>query len=677
MKVTKIKAIYKKEILDLLRDKKTLIMMLLVPLLLYPLIMVCTLFISSAISNNMQSSEYKIAIRETEGVSYDRDTLVKMLEDTTDGLEYHLAVVESEKPEEQLASEEIDAYIVVENEGNKLVFDVCYLSSINRSSTVSDMIGDKLELFGEYREETFLNEMNLDADYIMNSVKVNWSDFSNKEEQLGSILGTILPFILISSILMGALYPAIDTTSGEKERGTLETVLTLPVRNDELIMGKFLAVATITVASAFLNLVSMGIMAAFLYNIMSSSSEEMTAIELVGFIPVVLIVILCIVTFSLFLSAITMCVTAFAKSFKEANNYSTPLLLVVMLSGYICFIPNIEFNGIIASIPVVNICLLVKNLLLFKYNISLIAIVLVTNVAYAILAIWALSKVYNSEDVLFGEGGVSLQIFTNRKELKKGGVPNFSDAILVAAISLLLYLYVGTLVQLKSLMGGLLVNQLIIIGIPVLVAWYTKKDFKSTFSLKMPKMTGVLGAVCLEVSAYILVLLLSAGLVKLFLHDLEGLNQGFTMLLDGMPFVGALLVMAFIPSVCEEVLFRGYIWSATKNKFRAIPAMLLVGALFGIFHMSISKFFTTGLLGVVFCYVVYKSGSIALACLMHFMNNAFSVVMAYYGEEVQKIMPVLFKETLEVKEIVVMLLVAAIFGVAGCALLQVGGRRRN
>ena len=675
MKFAKIKAIYKKEILDLLRDKKTLIMMVLVPLLLYPLIMMVAMFVMSAVSSNIQSDEYKIAIQEVQGVEYDREQLVEMLESTEDELEYHLKVVESAEPKKQLLEEEIDAYITVSKEEKKIAFDVSYLSSINSSSTASNMIEDKLELYEKEREKSMLQDLQLDADGIMNSVTVNWTDCSNKEEKVGSMMGMILPFILITSILMGAVYPAIDTTAGEKERGTLETLLTMPVRNDELIMGKFLAVSTISVVSAMLNLLSMGVMAGFLYNTMNSVSPDSSALDLKGFIPAVLIVILCVVAFALFISAITMCVTTFAKSFKEANNYITPLLLVVMLTGYISFIPNIEFNEIMASIPVANGCLLITNLLLFKYELSLIFIVLVTNVAYAVLAIWALSKIYDSEEILFGEGGVSLQIFTRRKELKKGGVPNFSDAMLVVAVSFLLYVYVGTMVQTKSLVGGLLVNQFLIIGVPLFMVWYTKKDFRPTFSLKAPKITSAIGAVLLEISLFLVVMLLSALLTKIFPQDVEVVNQTFDVMLKGIPFGVALLIIALLPAVCEEILFRGYLFSAAKNRWKPIPAMILVAVVFGVFHMSLSKFFTTGLLGFVFCYVVYKTGSLALSCLMHFINNAISVVVMYYGEELQEAIPIFFKETLVISDIMILLGIAILCGVGGILLLN--GKKKS
>lgn len=674
MKFTKIKAIFKKEITDLLRDKKTLIMMFLVPLLLYPLIFFGTMFVMNAVSSNIQTSEYDIAIVEEEGAVYDREALVRIIEDREDKLEYHLNIVECDNPEEKLLSEEIDTYVVIGNNQRKVTFTVYYLSSVTSSNTASDMLYDKIKVFRENTSKELLGEMGLDAEFILEPVEISWEDKSTKEESLGSVLGMLLPFLLITGIVTGAQYAAIDTTAGEKERGTLETLLTLPVRNDELIMGKFLAVALMAVASALLNLISIGFIGMFFMESINASGAENMTVDLSGFIPAIVIMVLCVAVFALFISAITMCITIFAKSFKEASNYTTPLLMVVMIVSYIGFIPNIEFTPLLAAVPVVNIVLLISNILVFKYEFSLILIVLVSNVAYAVLTILALSKIYNSEAVLFGEGGASFQIFTNRKELKKGGVPNFSDAVIVAAVSMLLLLYVGSIVQMRYLLGGLLITQLMIIGVPVFAAWYTKKDFKQTFSLKLPKITGVLGAVLLEIGVFIAMMVLSVFLIQIWPQDVESVSQGFGTILDGVTFIPALLVIALAPAICEEALFRGYLLAAAKKKFKPVTAILIVAALFGIYHLSLVKFFTTGLLGAAFCYVVYKTGSIFLSCLMHFINNAISVVFMFYEQEMMEMIPVFFKETLNVSDVVILLAVAAVCSVAGVAFINLGSK---
>lgn len=670
MKTSKIKSIYKKEMLDLFRDKKTLIMMVLVPLLLYPLIMVVALLVSTAVAETIQSGSYTVAIAEEEGVTYDKDTLISLIQESDENQSYTLEIIECDDPATLLQEEEVDTYVTIGMGEEKLSFQVHYLSSVTNSTAASNMLMDKLKLYREQMSKNYLTELGLDAEYLMKPVELTWDDRASKEESVGNILGKILPFLLITSILMGALYPSIDTTTGEKERGTLETLLTLPVRNEELIMGKFLAVATVSVVSALLNLVSMAFMGIFLSEMINASTEGSMSIDLAGFIPAIIIVILCVIAFALFISAITMCVTTFAKSFKEANNYTTPLLLVVMLTGYIGFIPNIELTPLMAAIPVVNICLLIGNLLVFKYNLSLILIVLVSNVAYAALAVMALSKIYNSEDILFGESGVSLQIFTSRKDLKKGGVPNFSDAILVAAVSMLLLLYAGTLLQLKFPFLGVLWTQVLILAVPAFAAWYTKKDFKQTFSLKAPKATDILGAALLEVGTFLSVTMISVALTYIWPQDAASVNESFMLMLEGVGFIPALLVIALAPAICEEALFRGYFLAAAKKKFKPWTAILIVAAMFGIYHMSLVKFFTTGLLGIALCYAAYKSGSIVLSCLMHFINNAFSVVVLYYGEEVEKIFPLLFKEDLLISDVLILLAISVVCISAGVFLIK-------
>jgi len=174
---------------------------------------------------------------------------------------------------------------------------------------------------------------------------------------------------------------------------------------------------------------------------------------------------LTIFAFSLFISAVTMCVTSFAKSYKEANNYITPLMLVVMITGYIGFIPNVELTRTMAMIPVANICLLIKNMLVFKIDYAAIALVLLSNVAYVVLAVLFLSRIYDSESILFGDGKNGLQLFEKRSNLQKGGVPTVSDVWFVVALTIVLVLYAGSMLQLRFGLAGVFGTQLILLCI--------------------------------------------------------------------------------------------------------------------------------------------------------------------------------------------------------------------
>ena len=118
------------------------------------------------------------------------------------------------------------------------------------------------------KTENGLEELGLDPDAVLKPFEYTYLNRATNEENAGYLVGMIVPFLLITSILMGALYPAIDATAGEKERGTLETLLTLPVRNLELIVAKFFATSTVAVGAAFLNIVSMGFMGLYMLDSM-------------------------------------------------------------------------------------------------------------------------------------------------------------------------------------------------------------------------------------------------------------------------------------------------------------------------------------------------------------------------------------------------------------------------
>lgn len=362
------------------------------------------------------------------------------------------------------------------------------------------------------------------------------------------------------------------------------------------------------------------------------------------FVPAILVCMLAIFAFSMFISAVTMCVTSFAKSYKEANNYITPLMLVVMFVGYIGFIPNLELTQAMAMLPVANICLLIKNMLVFKVDYGMIAVVLISNVAYAVVAILFLSKIYDSEAILFSEQKGSLQLFEKRSNLRKGGVPTVSDVWLVVAVTILLVLYVGSLLQVKYGLAGLFGTQLILLLVPLALVLYTKKDVRQTYGFTGTGAAGFLGGSLLITGLYPINSMLASGLTQLFPESAGNVETAFSGILGDSALV-SLLVIALAPAICEEMLFRGLILHSLKERYKIASAIFITAALFGFYHMSLVKFIPTGLLGLALCYVVWRTGSIYPAMLMHFLNNAYSVIIIYYPEQVGRIFPVFVQET--------------------------------
>ncbi len=666
-----IKTLVKKELLDVLRDKKTVVMMLVVPVILYPLIFIGAMQLVAMISSSMEEQDYRIVIDAD-----DDGRFARRLAENADGADayggkgYSLTIVESEGIEDYaiaLENEEIDAYILGSLEDNKFKYDVYYISSVTNSEYAMGII---MDVFDEYREELTrdkLEEAGLDAHEILEPILYENKDTASNEQSLGSIMGSILPFMLIISLLMGTIYPAIDTTAGERERGTLETILTLPVTNRQLIVSKFITVAAVGMVSALLNILSMGGIAFYMYKIMDMQTGE-AGIDMSRFYPAILVGILAVFAFSLFISAITMCVTSFAQSYKEANNYVTPLMLVVMFAGYIGFIPNIELTRAMAAVPVANICLLIKNMLAFKIDYTIIAIVLISNIAYAVFSVLFLSRIYDSEAILFGDSGGGLQLFEKRKNLVRGGVPSLSDVWFVAALTIMLVIYAGSMLQLKFGLMGVFGTQLILLTAPLAVALYTKKDIKKTYGFKKANVKSFIGAILTVVGMYPVNMVLSLALSALFPASSENVTETFTGLMGGNV-MQVFLIIAVAPAICEELLFRGFMFNSLKERYRAVRAMVIVAVLFGIYHMSVIKFIPTALLGFIFCYVAYESGSIFPSMVMHFLNNAFSVMIICYEDKLRKICPILYEESVSVSDILLLLGGGILLLTAGCLFL--------
>ena len=632
MNYKKLRLLYKKEILDVIRDKKTILTMVVLPVILYPLLFLVIMQVMSMISTSQQERTYYIAYEEV--TDENRQALNDWIAGDEDKLDYIIKEVESENPVKDLEDEIIDAYLTTDVTDSQVIYEIHYLSAVTNSSTVCDMLDEEIDAYAKKKSEENAKEAGLDVKQVLYPVTAEFTDASSNESSIGSILGSVIPFLLITSILMGSMYPAIDATAGEKERGTLETLLTLPIGNMELIMSKFLSVATITVVSVFINILSIGGIAVYLYATVSSLTESAETFHLESFVPAILISIICVMAFALFMSALVMCICAFAKSFKEANNYITPLTLVVMLTAYIGFIPNVELDAKMALVPVANICLLMKDLLVFKYDFMLILLVLLSNVIYAFIAIWLLGKIYNSESILFGESASGIKLFERRKNIKKGSLPSISESLLLMVVALLLMVYVGGIMSLSEPLMGVIVPQLFIGVLPILACLYIKGDAKKIFALHLPTPKALVGSLFLLLGAGSCSLLLSNLLSYWFPDSSQGLNEEYMTLLDGVSFIPALLLIALTPAVCEELMFRGYMFTAFKQKMSLTKAILAVSILFGISHMSLIKVIPTAILGAALAYAIHKADSIVASGMMHFLNNGFAVFVMYYGDKV-------------------------------------------
>ena len=643
--------------------------MVLLPLLLYPLMIVGMTLLFSAITQSQEETTYQVAFAD---LGQEREqTLTDLLEKDADTFSYQISVEpfdENDKTIEQaLKDGDYDAVLSYE-ESQKDPYRIYYLEA-------ATALKELLEDYNKQLQKQKVQQLGLDADEILNPVRYEEVNYSSTEQTMGNMLGDIVPMLVIISIMMGAIYPAIDVTAGEKERGTLETLLTLPVTNFELIMSKFLAVSVIACVSAILNIVSMGAAFGFMFSYMMEGMGAVT-INYATFLPAILFTLLVMVFFALFVTAVSLCICIFAKSFKEANNYITPMMLVFMFGSMVTMVPNIELTEVTAAIPIVNISLMIVQLFSFSYNYALFGIVLLSNIVYSLLAVLILGKIYNSEAVLFSEGMSSLKLFTPRSEMRKGQIPGIGDVVVLICVELLLIFYVGTAAQLKMGFYGTVVVQLLILLFPLLYLWYLKADFKKVLSLQMPKVLHILAALFVWIGGFSLMCMLAVFLTKIFPESTQSMADTMAEYVR-QPFWVLVLVMAVMPAVGEELMFRGFIFGTLKRRWRVLPAMLVTSAIFGIYHMSLSKFFTTALLGFMLVYVVEKTGSIFCSMLMHFCNNLVAVVVMKYSEQASRAVPILTKSSYVLSDYLLLVGVACIGLGLGWFLLKKTGIKKQ
>lgn len=654
-----LKAVFKKEMLDILRDKRTLAIMILLPLILYPVILIAASQVSMMMIESREDKVYSVAF----DFQMDKQ-LETLIQENYE--EYKLELKYPDDPAAAFEKQEIMSYVTLEEADGKEVYKIYYKSSESYTDNASDRIKQVLEDYKLTITEGFLKEAGMDAEMVLEPITYEYVDLAADAEKTGMFLGTILPFLLVIALVTGAMYPAIDITSGEKERGTLETLLTLPVSNMELMGGKFLAVAGVAVASAIMNFISLTLVGLYLMNSLTqqvSNGEAAISFEAGSLIIPFLLILICIIVFALFVSAVVLCITSLAKSFKEANNYMTPVIMIFMLPAMVTMIPEVSLTAKTAAIPIVNISLLIRDALVLEYNALNIVVVLVSNIGYALIAVTVLSRIYNSENILFGSGA-ELNLLERRSSFIPGKKVSPGDGLILYFIGLLLLFYVGSLFMQKFGFYGIAVTQALVAALPVLAAFYLKTDIRKTFKLSLPRLRDISRGLILWAGAFILANLAGALLLRLFPQNEEVVHQ-LALILKGETLWITLLVVALLPAICEELFFRGFIFSSLEGSVKAGTAIFLTGLMFAFYHLDFIRIVPTFILGVLFTLALYKSGSILVPMIMHFVNNAVAVIILFYPDLAEQMNPVAILTDNPVLQVVIYLLLACILIVVG------------
>jgi sodium transport system permease protein len=394
--VSPVFVLWKKELVDTLRDRRTLAMMLLVPIALYPVI----LFAMGAV---MAAGRLRLAQEEIQ---------VALLDDDAQGLlpadraPAHTQFVRMGRADAEAGirdGKHVGAAIAVQpgsrlalSEGKAMQVSLLYTQRHDFSMEGRDRVRKVLTALGVQFVEKRLNDAHLPPSYA-EPLQVEETDIDFNKD-LGPMLAShVLPMILLLMLFLGSFYSAIEVTAGEKERGTLETLLVAPIRPMQVMMGKYLAVCVVAVVATLVNLAAMvgtfrvGLRLAEDAVATLRMSPAQTLVILVSLVPAALLV-----------SALSLAVASLARTYREGQSVLTPLMMVGIIPGVAAQMPGIELNNATALVPLLNVALVIKAVVLGNVSTVPILLTLLSIGVCVAAAVWLAANAFKSEAIRFG-----------------------------------------------------------------------------------------------------------------------------------------------------------------------------------------------------------------------------------------------------------------------------------
>jgi sodium transport system permease protein len=396
MKWNNVRLIYCKEISGAIRDRRTLISMIIIPLIFYPLLFLGIGYFTMMGQQNSESMSSVIAVKGSEYAP----GLIEKLEEKE-----KINVVYLEKDQRIELSEDNASLLIIipedfeinksSAEGNETIL-FQYDSTLNHSQVARKRIADLIESYRQKIVQERLERIGFDLHYIQ-PISEQWQDISPEERKMGSMLGMILPYIIVILIFVGAMHSAIDITAGEKERGTLATLLVSQLSRLEIVIGKYFTVITISATSMLLGLI--GLTVAFLTP--AYVFGELSVIKINFSFYTFLLFFLVLAPLVGLASAILLLIGIFARNSKEASTYVTPIYMGAIFLGMISLSQGMKLAEPMFFIPILNNSFTFKELLMGTIYWGHILATLLSNAVIAIIALLIAAYLFTRESVLF------------------------------------------------------------------------------------------------------------------------------------------------------------------------------------------------------------------------------------------------------------------------------------
>ena len=628
---------------DTLRDRNILISQFLLPLILYPLIVLITSFLFTGQIKRAEESISRIYVFNSESTPI----LNKLIKE-----EDSLSQVFPKNPSETLQAGDIELILIIpegfsEDPECEENYEIKY--QYNSTNELSLMARTRIEkILHKYNNILVKNRLKHRGMTItlLNPLQMESETVATTEKEFSSMIGGILPFLIILFTLTGGFLPALDVIVGEKERGTLETLLVSKITKSDIIVGKFLAIWVTSLMSTFLHFFSSTV--TFLTLATQITEKLPISVSWTVFITVLFLMI----PLSGFVCAVIMCVIMIARSYKEGSNYLSVMTFLMFMPLSIIFSPSLKANYITSLIPIFNISILFRDILRGDFHWGYTLVTFGMTFLFSAIALWAALKLFQKEDILFRETvDIEAPPFMEKKKISsRGRFPTPVGAAVLLCITFVLIFLAGSYLQSRWLIQGIYITQLLFILAPsltFLTLW--KYDIKKVLRLKLFSPATLLLALFLAFSGMIFTIQVSA--VQNIFYPFPNAEEILGPLIELLKakngildFIIKFTMIALLPAICEETLFRGVVQSSLEKHGNKISAIIITAILFGIFHMNPYRFLPTMIIGLYLGYLAQKTKSIFPGMIVHAINNGSIYILLYFFEADSTNMEWAFKE---------------------------------
>lgn len=388
--------IFRKELKETVRDSKTLLIMVAIPLLIFPILINVVVNVSSSFSESAGEKVLKIGI-----IGDTNDILIQQLNSIPASFgpkEFIAYNGDSLKLFNDQKEETIDLALWYDS-GFQDILDglgtANILWSVDETNIgYSERIKGYMNILEAEERLKRYDALGIDEQKLQ-PYKITYQNTASDQQMLGELAGGILPYIFIAFGFLGCMYPAIDLFSGEKERGTIETLLTTPVKRWKILIGKMLVVVLSGLMASCCALIGLFVSIEFLDLI---PDPNLTAVvSKILTIPIIIKLFALLLPLTVFFAGIMIPISVYTKSFKEAQSIITPLNIVVVLPAMLGLFPGIELNYITACVPILNIVLTTKSLIAGNIDYILLSLSFIVMIAVAAVAVFVSFRQFGKE----------------------------------------------------------------------------------------------------------------------------------------------------------------------------------------------------------------------------------------------------------------------------------------